>query len=69
MTRTSSPKDKRIAKLEALASVLEQHGMSIGGCGCCGSPWISFKDATVEDIDTARISPDGLREHIEDMDR
>lgn len=27
--------------LQELAELTRQHGFEIGGCGCCGSPWIS----------------------------
>lgn len=31
--------------LKELSELTEKHGFSIGGCGCCGSPWINdFKD-------------------------
>ena len=30
---------------EQVIKILSQHGikMSIGSCGCCGSPWVSFE--------------------------
>ena len=30
---------------EQVIKILSEHGikMSIGGCGCCGSPWVSFE--------------------------
>lgn len=31
--------------LKELSELTQKHGFSIGGCGCCGSPWIcDFKD-------------------------
>ena len=31
-------------KLERIIKILKSHGieMSVGGCGCCRSPWVSF---------------------------
>ena len=26
--------------LKELSKLTQKHGFSIGGCGCCGSPWI-----------------------------
>ncbi len=30
--------------LEDVKTILREKGiaMSVGGCGCCGSPWVSF---------------------------
>ena len=35
--------DKEAIK-EKVKEILLSHGikMTIGGCGCCGSPWVSF---------------------------
>ena len=32
-------------KIKKVKSVLKDHGikMKIGGCGCCGSPWVVFE--------------------------
>ena len=31
--------------LKELSELTQKHGFSIGGCGCCGSPWINdFKN-------------------------
>lgn len=27
--------------LKELAELTEKHGFEIGGCGCCGSPWVA----------------------------
>lgn len=30
---------------ERVIAILKSHGieMKVGGCGCCGSPWVTFK--------------------------
>lgn len=33
--------------LKTLHKTLKKLKITIGGCGCCGSPWITFKDGTV----------------------
>ena len=34
-------------KIEKVKSILRAHGikMSVGACGCCDSPWVSFEYA------------------------
>ena len=31
--------------MKRMINILKEHGieMSVGGCGCCGSPWVTFK--------------------------
>jgi hypothetical protein len=38
---------------EKVKEILKQHNikMSIGGCGCCGSPWVSFEKDGVKIVD------------------
>jgi hypothetical protein len=32
-------------KIKRVVDILKSHGieMAVGGCGCCGSPWVYFK--------------------------
>ena len=41
-------KEEINAFLKDLSEVSRKHGMHIGGCGCCGSPFIKFFDNTDE---------------------
>lgn len=36
-------KDNEKAFLKALTKLTKQYRISIGGCGCCGSPWINHE--------------------------
>ena len=38
---------------EKVKEILKQHNikMSIGGCGCCGSPWVSFEKDGIKILD------------------
>lgn len=35
--------------LEALSQLTREHGVKLGSCGCCGSPWLDL----VQDADKA----------------
>ena len=39
---TDEPQREQLFLLE-LAALTRKHGVSIGGCGCCGSPWLDAK--------------------------
>ena len=30
--------------LEELSALTKKYGIEIGGCGCCGSPWVTSDD-------------------------
>ena len=38
-------KEKMNMFLEELSELSNKYGLAIGGCGCCGSPWIDEIDA------------------------
>lgn len=37
-------KEKLDKFLEELSELSNKYGLTIGGCGCCGSPWIDETD-------------------------
>lgn len=44
--------DKKIkAFLKELTELSIKHNLVIGGCGCCGSPWITSMDGCLTDFD------------------
>ena len=49
---------KRRAFLLGLRELTLKHGVSIGGCGCCGSPWLD-EDADVSDERAGYSTKDG----------
>lgn len=42
---TTNPTDATPEVIERIKKILASHNisMSVNGCGCCGSPWVSFK--------------------------
>lgn len=45
-TQAEIEKENRIKELVSkVTGILESCGirMTVGGCGCCGSPWVSFE--------------------------
>lgn len=36
-----TPEEKQEKFLVELAKLTQKYGISIGGCGCCGSPWLA----------------------------
>ena len=50
--------DEMKALMQDLRAVLKRHNASIGGCGCCGSPWMILGDPcdnaseSVDDFDS-----------------
>lgn len=45
--------------LEELSELSRKHKFVIGGCGCCGSPFINTYDEDVDGRYTVALSPDG----------
>jgi hypothetical protein len=33
---------RKMQFLDELAELTRKHGIAIGGCGCCGSPWLDL---------------------------
>lgn len=40
-------KEKLNKFLEELSELSNKYGFAIGGCGCCGSPWVATIDHLV----------------------
>ena len=38
-------KEKLDSFLEELSELSNKYGFEIGGCGCCGSPWVVSMDS------------------------
>lgn len=43
-------------QIEKMKKILKENGieMQVSGCGCCGSPWVTFKYKGEEIIDDER---------------
>lgn len=54
---------------ERMVEILKSHGieMKVGGCGCCGSPWVTFeyKGETIFDDDNAYFDTDEVTPNAE----
>jgi hypothetical protein len=48
MSETDSKERLKVEFLLELRELTRKYGISIGGCGCCGSPWLD-EDADISD--------------------
>ena len=41
--RVAEERSARKVKTDRITAILHEHGidMAVGGCGCCGSPWVT----------------------------
>jgi len=54
-------------RIESIKEILKEHEieMNVGGCGCCGSPWVSFSykgDVILDDECGANFATEGFEE-------
>lgn len=56
-----TPNEKLVELLDDLAQVYKKHGVGIGGCGCCDSPYI-YPLEDLEDLG----DPDDMVEWVAD---
>ena len=59
----------RQIRIEEMKAILRIHNieMAVGGCGCCGSPWISFRyegKTIIEDDECEFAMSDSGREIV-----
>lgn len=55
-----STEDEIIAEFKReLAALTKKHRVSIGGCGCCGSPWLTHHKADDKEFDADGRYSDG----------
>lgn len=57
--------------LLALADVMEVHGVTIGACGCCNSPWVTVDGVDFDEEIKAQgrgsnITPESIRAFVAD---
>lgn len=49
---TDDERDKLLGFLAELRDLCGKYGYEIGGCGCCGSPWLNTsKDGPTKTVD------------------
>lgn len=51
--------------LTELSALTRKHGLRIGGCGCCGSPWVSADEKTSEGQYATDKGFDGLWDNLD----
>lgn len=54
---------KNEERINRMIEILKENDieMSVGGCGCCGSPWVTFiykGEIIVDDINNCKFSTD-----------
>jgi hypothetical protein len=49
MNRTYPNSDEQKEFIKKLEKLTRETGIAVGGCGCCGSPWITTVDITSDE--------------------
>lgn len=62
MSETVSDKERMEAFIRDLTEITRKHGVAIGGCGCCGSPYLDDEASVHQEAGYAFL--DGWNTHL-----
>lgn len=61
MVNGSKESDEETKFILELTELTRKYGISIGGCGCCGSPWLDHNEDITDERSGYAMSSEGLK--------